>query len=113
MSEWITDRAPTDDDGYYVTSTEGIVWITNGHDVEVALYHEVDIGTPWMPITAPEPYVKPKRYLARYDSLYGYWAIFKTKGFVRVASIWDLTENNDQHREAAERIAATYDEAIP
>lgn len=57
MSQWITKRPPTDDDAYYITSAEGIVWITKGHDVEVALYKDVAAGTPWMPITSPEPYV--------------------------------------------------------
>lgn len=71
MSKWITDRLPTEDDAYpFVTDGHDelipqftdLVWISNGGELELQSFSDVSTGTPWMPITPPEPYVKPKRY---------------------------------------------------
>ena len=61
MSAWITDRVPTAKDAdryhnvYIYDREEGVIqdgW--RGHK----------LGTPWQPITYPEPYVKPKVWAA-------------------------------------------------
>jgi len=54
MSAWITDRVPTikDADRY------GGVMVTISGQVLQWDWAEVKTGTPWQPITYPEPYVK-------------------------------------------------------
>ena len=65
MSNWITDRPPTYEDAGPV----GIVWTTyNGKSVPWS-YDGVAEGTPWMPITPPEPYVKPKTWRVAYNGV--------------------------------------------
>lgn len=104
MSEWITDRRPTEDDA----DVHGNVYN------ELGLYtHWTDIATgrPWVPITPPEPYVKPKRLRVRYKAVEGHWVI---EGLTLLAMpLYLLYRDDDAHREAAERIAAIYDEVLP
>jgi hypothetical protein len=56
MSEWITDRLPTNAD----SDVMGKVWIWEDNAVYWSDWQLVTPGTPWMPIKEPEPYVKPK-----------------------------------------------------
>ncbi len=56
MSAWITDRVPTREDGDCMT----MVWVSSPREVYRCAYSVVKLGTPWQPITYPEPYVKPK-----------------------------------------------------
>lgn len=103
MSEWITDRRPTkaDADGY------GLVWITEHGRVVPATYNGIAEGTAWMPIERPDPYVKPKQYGVRETySGSGKFAVYDTKDGL-TCSIYLPT------REAAERIAAIYEEVMP
>lgn len=97
-TDWITDRPPTEDDA----DING--WVYN----ELGLYtHWQDIqkGRAWMPIILPKPYVKPKRYIVKeYDNIGGY-DVFQADG-MRVAMCVPT-------REAAERIAAIYEEVLP
>ena len=101
MSEWITDRKPTDD---------AIVY---GPDGKPAQYRSFSFGRiqPWKPIPHIEPYVKPKRYVIRCYGDFGlpgpagYWCVYD---IVRNVSVSDFMP-----REAAERIAAIYEEARP
>lgn len=51
MSEWITDRLPTKEDG----NTNGFV-LSSENPLGVFYYEHVTLGTPWQPY--PEPYVK-------------------------------------------------------
>lgn len=112
MSEWITDRRPTYHDAYYGTSDHGIVWITDCGDVETALYQDVAFGTPWMPITAPEPYVKPKRFNVK-EQAYGIGPNrYSAQGYAVFESV-RLVASCIPTREAAERIAAIYEETPP
>lgn len=108
MNEWITDRRPTEDDGKYVYSPYG----------NVCLWSEFRDGEPWKPIPKCDPYVKPKRYKVMsaediglaapagyfcvYDTLVGYDTLLGCK-----VTSWLPT------REAAERIAAIYEEVMP
>ena len=109
-TEWITDRRPTKDDadeyGY------GLVWATYDGRVVPWSYDGVAEGTPWMPIVAPASYVKPKRWRAEYRQGSGCWVI--TDNRPNLSAIGTLlTVNNDEHREAAEEIAAIYERTMP
>ena len=55
MSDWITDRLPTDDDA----DCEGKVWITRDSAVERTDFLNVMPRRAWMPIDEPPPY-QPK-----------------------------------------------------
>ena len=57
-NEWITNRLPTKED-----SCHGYVWATLGSHVYYFWFGYIGLGTPWQPITTPEPYFKPKRYV--------------------------------------------------
>lgn len=96
MSEWITDRKPTLDDcleKYAVVygAHGGLVW-----------YATIEDGVPWKPVPECEPYVKPKRWAVRkYFSCY----------FVVLSCDYDTIKGFGlPTREAAERIAAIYEE---
>ena len=100
MSEWITDREPTVDDEYW-----GHVWVTTEHGVvQRKMWHCVR-GRPWQPIIQPEPYVKPKRWKVS-SAEFGDYVIYDAKFAVYMAPPLPT-------REAAERIAAIYEEVMP
>ena len=98
MSDWITDRRPTAEDcggGLYVV-----------YDSHGMLVHfvEIDEGEPWKPDPKSEPYVKPKR-----------WTVSK---FGDEFTAYDSVQREHvtpflPTREAAERIAAIYEEVMP
>lgn len=98
MSEWITDRKPTLDDcleKYAVVygAHGGLVW-----------YATVEDGVPWKPIPECEPYVKPKRYEVKETTKNG-WVVCHATDFGYLA-------HHLPTREAAERIAAIYEEVM-
>ena len=111
MSDWITDRRPMhEDDGAIVYGPDGNIchwtWIKN--------------GDAWKPIPKCEPYVKPKRWLAVWSNVRRMWTLRNTSysdpdvhayniGLVCL----DYLSKQDEHREAAERIAAIYEEVMP
>ena len=107
MSEWITDRRPTAQDA----DDSGYVWVTTAHGKVLRQLWSHIGDRPWMPLTPPEPYVKPKRFRASWDVAYGWWRIERNGQWFE--SLMWLKEHNDQHREAAERIAAIYEEVMP
>lgn len=97
MSNWITDRRPINDDEEYVFNQFG----------DMVHYLDIKQGEPWMRIERPEPYVKPKRYkVVQLDN--AEWAILRIADdkYVAHSIIWNA-------REAAERIAAIYEEMVP
>jgi len=115
-NEWITDRLPTRDD----CVIGGTVWVwdrrkvyTADSDKEVLLseYYNVKSGTPWQPIIAPEPYVKPKRHyvVGQRDNN---WDVYRVT-FVANHAVQALAASGIPTREAAERIAAIYEEVMP
>lgn len=67
MSAWITARVPTRED-----APSGQVWMqgTAGELLVVAYYLICD-GTPWQPITYPEPYVKEPVWSWKRVDMYG------------------------------------------
>ena len=101
MNEWITDRRPREDDGPMIYGPDG----------KVCHYTWIDSGNPWKPIPKCEPYVKPKRYAIRCYGDFGlvgpagFWCVYDTVAEKEVTCFMPL--------EAAERIAATYEEVMP
>jgi hypothetical protein len=95
MSEWITDREPHyRDDGYYVFNAYG----------KVTHWAQIQRGEAWMPIVSPEPYVKPKRWrVSRFGDE------FTAYDSVQREHVTPFLPT----REAAERIAAIYEEVMP
>jgi len=88
MSAWITDRVPTikDADRY------GGVLITRDGKVLQWDWAEVKTGTPWQPITYPEPYVKPKVWTIEWGTMGVHWV---KKNGVRWLCIDDLKPKDD------------------
>ena len=101
MSEWITDRRPTIHD---VPPSCDVVFDSQGRVVFSGLIAE---GEAWMPITPPEPYVKPKRWGVREFGKSGQWYVVEV---TCPEHAWGFTIPT---REAAERIAAIYEEVMP
>ena len=98
MSDWITDRRPIEHDESYVYDSFGHVC----HRIKIAN------GQAWKPIPNCEPYVKPKRARVVEEQSYnhGGWEYAVTFGIGTVA-------RHIPTREAAERIAAIYEEVMP
>lgn len=100
-NEWITDRKPTTLD-----SKGHRVWVMNFGAVLMTDIDSVTEGQPWMPITPPEPYVKQKRYGVIWLHDTNEYAVTDSKrGVYKSYSV--------PTREAAERIAAIYEEVLP
>lgn len=100
MNEWITDRSPKAEDA----DSSQRVWVTYNGKVVKWHYDGVFEGTPWMPITQPKPYVKPKRW--------------RVSEFGDEFTAYDSVQREHvtpflPTREAAERIAAIYEEVMP
>ena len=108
MSEWITDRRPTEED-----AGNTCVWVMRNGRAVLYPWDEVDVEPiePWMPIAPPEPYVKPRRFYARWDDGRGWWMIERDGQWFEW--LMRLDKQNDEYREAAERIAAIYEEVMP
>ena len=101
MSEWITYRKPTAND-----ADNGFVWVTTVNKVVLRQAWECVKDRPWQPIVPPEPYVKPKRW--QVGASEAGWQVFDSvhlHGYVNARCI--------PTREAAERIAAIYEEVMP
>ena len=102
-NKWITDRLPTEADA----DSYGYVWVTFGSGVvRIQDWRGVPEGMPWMPTSRPQPYVKPKRYCVseKGPNYYTVWQDDYEGGVIatRIPT-----------REAAERIAAIYEEVMP
>ena len=100
MSKWITDRRPTSDDGVMVYGPDGGIW----------RWQFIHIGEPWKPIPNCEPYVKPNSWIAEWSDAATCWTLWTRRG--KIVMLKHLT-HRDAHREAAERIAAIYEEVMP
>lgn len=99
MSKWITDRKPDSSDEQMVFNQFG----------EMTHYLNIKQGEPWMPIVKPNPYVKPKRYNAVWDRGHECWVV--ERDGKNHSTLYPLT-NKDEHREAAEEIAAIYERVV-
>ena len=115
-NEWITDRLPTYADARRINATHlpdyelyGEVWVWQGQ-YRTLDWELVKPGTPGQPITTPEPYYKPKRYRAmRCGNDWGVYRITKVAGY----TIEAVHASGIHSLEAAERIAAIYEEVQP
>jgi hypothetical protein len=103
MSEWITDRLPTEAD-----ATDGLVWVCIEGVVLMYGYTVVAEGLPWQPIPKPAPYVKPKRWTVQYNRVNGYWIL--VNGRLNVPLYYMTT---DDLYLAAQRICDIYNEVLP
>ena len=103
MSEWITDRLPTakdaDSDGAVLGMRDGVVIF------QLAKY--LVLGEPWQPL--PAPYVKPKRWVTRWDVNAHRWFVVDSRDRYIVASL----QLDKDHADAAQRIADIYNEVLP
>lgn len=105
-NEWITDRLPTEED-----ANNAYVYDRRG---KMVLLGYIGVGEPWKRIPKCEPYVKPKRYAVEWDSRLSAWMInYKSPGNEYGMMCVPLNSNCDEHRKAAERIAAIYEEVMP
>ena len=95
MSEWITERKPREDDGPMIYGPDG----------KVCHYTWIHSGEPWKPIPKCEPYVKPKRYRVTTLTVER-WCVIDKKASDFVAKYLPTEE-------AAERIAAIFEEVMP
>lgn len=101
MSEWITDRRPTADD-----ADVDFVWVTTENGIVLRQQWNQVGDRPWMPLTPPKPYVKPKRCIVLlHNDGSGLYRV-SMKGF-------GVPAYGIPTREAAERIAAIYEEVMP
>ena len=110
MSDWITDRRPTIVD----SDMSGFVWVTTEYGTVLTQHWAQVYDRPWMPIpkiVPPEPYVKPKRWTVRFSRSVKNWVV-DDRSEIRTI-LFGLDRDDDQHREAAERIAAIYEEVMP
>lgn len=99
-NEWITDRLPTEEDANndYVYDCRG----------KIVLLNNICVGELWKPIPRCEPYVKPKRFM-----------VTVVQGYQVNYSVWEndydggVLATRIPTRQAAERIAAIYEEVMP
>jgi hypothetical protein len=106
MSEWITDRLPTEEDA---VNWANMVWVT-WEDGTVGTRHwsSVAKGQPWKLLTVPDPYVEPKRWTLRKSQFAGadYWYVLRDDQLIHSLAEGLLDE-------AAQRICDIYNEEMP
>jgi hypothetical protein len=104
MSEWITDRLPTEADA----DEDHRVWFTSPDGEVVRCYYEyVETGEAWAPKpkpVPPKPYVK-SRWMPK--DMERYFCIFPS---TIIGQAW-LSEKGDYDRWAMGNCFATYNEA--
>lgn len=99
MSEWITYRLPEYEEGF-----SGLVWgQLPGREPYLRNRKDVELGEPWMPIIAPEPYVKPKKWTVEWNNGLSSWCLYKD-GYQLVV----LHLNDVNYSESAKQIADIY-----
>ena len=106
-NEWITDRLPTEEDA----DSHGYVWITDKDGDVHHMMWDCVVEEPWMHLQSPEPYVKPKRFEVVDDKTEYY--VNEKRGQVTWATVPVRDDDYDRAKEAAERIAAIYEEVMP
>ena len=97
MSKWITDRMPC------AMDTDNTAFVYNQYGA-VTHYTHIKEGEAWMMVPRPEPYVKPKRW--RVTTATGGYLVYDSITSSEVADSIPTCE-------AAERIAAIYEEVVP
>ncbi len=103
MSEWITDRLPTEDDALEYT-----VLLWDGSKAILWSYDGVNEGQPWAPIhKLIAPYVKPKRWAVTRN--FDEWCLIDGKAPVNTHYLPKI----GQDLKAVERICDIYNEVMP
>ena len=106
MSEWITDRKPTLDDAMQKTV---FAWIDG--KCTLAFWDYVSSANlPWQPIPKCEPYVKPKRFVVK--RMMDIYSDIESCGYCVYNNIGGVFAKDIPTREAAERIAAIYEDVM-
>jgi len=111
--EWITDREPVEEDADYgIPGYNGLVFATDstGKVIICSYCWTAHHGFPWQPIMIPEPYVKPKRYTVKWLTIDACWAVMEMHYVA--TRLTKLNCECDEHREAAEEIAAIYERTM-
>jgi hypothetical protein len=112
MSEWITDRLPTEKDVEKYPELAGNVWAMKDGEVTATYWKEVPEGIAWMPLFKPYKYVKPKRYSLECDK--GFWRLRDKKHCDMERTIhFGMPFFGDDKRDAAQRICDIYNEVDP
>ena len=114
-TEWITDRPPTIEDCVGVDRVPDFdhVWVMYEGKVTTCPFGDVVLGCPWQPLVfqMPEPYVKPKRFEVKHmQDVYPGIAV---SGYCVIRGFGGVAADKIPTREAAERIAAIYEEVMP
>ncbi len=104
MSEWITDRLPIKQEAV----SGNVICCRWGH-INLLQWYKIEAGEPWMPIPKPDMYVKPKRWITRWDVHAHRWYIVGSLDRYIVASL-ELEKNQ---ADVAQRIADIYNEVMP
>lgn len=106
---WITDRLPMESDA----DSGGFIWITTKTGVVFRIdrvRYNTEKYIAWMPITEPQPYVKPTRYRAHWSITEECWVLcYNDEPIHYYRDLDDWVE----HMGAAEKIAAVHDEVMP
>ena len=101
MSEWITDRLPTEAD-----AVRGRVLITDkDNEVYTRQWENVQRSQPWQCL--PAPYVKPKRFTLKLSETGGFWLLESDEFNVPLYGL----KKSDYG--TAELICSIYNEAMP
>jgi len=108
MSKWITDRAPTEDDAFYYYI---LIWSRAWQKPYLLTVDEWN-GMPWMPIPKPDPYVPFESEPPSKCSIWHEPRDFDKKYKWHISCNAVRVADNIPTREAAERIAAIYNEVM-
>jgi hypothetical protein len=104
MSNWITDRLPTEADADDVFC----VWHDCKGKVYRLIYTAVKKGEPWHPIAWPEPYPRPVRWTVEWHTRDLGWKLWDWDFPLYI--LQGLTEDDSA---AAQRICDVYNEVMP
>lgn len=108
MSEWITDRLPE----MHEQTSEGEVWVFDEYkEYVIRNYQDIVLGTPWCEIEPPKTYGASNRWQMEWDSRYHQWLVRDAEGHIGAVLCSD-SPSPEKYREAAERVAAIYNEVV-
>ena len=105
MSEWITDRLPTEEDAF---EKKVFVYLYKGAMVLLD-WRSVKPGEPWQPIPRPAPYVKPQRWRVTWYEPNNCWHVIDTT----INGVMGYLHLDSSQVGAAQRICDIYNEVMP
>jgi len=113
MSEWITDRLPTEEDAFMYSvfvMAEPLSYRPDGY-VIMRNYQRVLPGDAWQPIQVPAPYVKPKRWTVEWNTEWSTWSINDSHRKARFDFV--LRGLKIDQGDVAQRIEDLFNEVMP